>query len=170
MAQGNAGTDALVAGREAWELLVRLFPDFRGNLLAVWADLELTPAQGRLLQYLDPEHPVPMTELASMHSCEASNITGIVDKLEARGLIERIPSPTDRRVKMIAVTKAGAALRAKLLDRIAQPPPFIASLSPSDQETLRDLLRKATGGLSRYMKNDLIAKASIAIKARRARV
>lgn len=133
-------------GREAWEILVRLFPDFRCNLLAAWAQLQLTPAQGRLLQYLDPERPVPMTELASIHSCEASNITGIVDKLEARGLIERIPSSTDRRVKMIAVTREGAAVRAQLLDRITQPPPFISSLSAADQQTLRDLLVRATGG------------------------
>ena len=89
-----------------------------------------------------------MTELASLHSCEASNITGLVDKLEARGLIERIPSPTDRRVKMIAVTRAGAKLRARLLERIAEPPPFIASLSQAEQRTLRDILAKATAGLS----------------------
>jgi DNA-binding MarR family transcriptional regulator len=99
-----------------------------------------------VLQYLNPANPVAMTELASIHCCDASNITGLVDKLEARGLIERIPSPTDRRVKMIAVTRAGAELRRKLLDRIAQPPAFITSLSESEQKTLRDLLRKATRG------------------------
>jgi DNA-binding MarR family transcriptional regulator len=136
--------DPCAAGRAAWELLFRLFPGIRGNLLAVWDELDLTPAQGRLLQYLDPEHPVPMSELASMHACDASNITGLVDKLEARGLIERAASPSDRRVKMIAVTKAGAALRDKLLERIGQPPSFITALSESEQQTLRDLLLKAT--------------------------
>lgn len=135
------------AGREAWELLLRMFPGFRSNLLAVWSELELTPAQGRVLQYLDPERPVPMAELASMHSCDASNITALVDKLEARGLIARHPDPKDRRVKMIAVTGAGAALRVRMLDRIGQPPSFIAALSPADQETLRDILRKATAGM-----------------------
>jgi DNA-binding MarR family transcriptional regulator len=135
------------AGREAWEFLVRLFPGFRSNLLAAWSELELTPAQGRVLQYLDPQRPVPMAELATMHACDASNITALVDKLEARGLIARHPDPKDRRVKMIAVTEAGAALRARMLDRITQPPPFIAGLSPADQEALRDILRRATAGL-----------------------
>ncbi len=135
--------DACAAGRAAWELLFRLFPGIRSNLLAVWTELDLTAAQGRLLQYLDPEHPVPMSELASVHACDASNITGLVDKLEARGLIERRAS-TDRRVKMIAVTPAGAKLRAKLLERISQPPPFITALTPEEQQTLRDLLLKAT--------------------------
>ncbi|MBI4421191.1 MAG: MarR family transcriptional regulator [Gemmatimonadetes bacterium] len=137
---------ALPAGREAWELLSRFFPGIRADLLAAWAEFELTPAQGRVLQYLDPEHPVPMAELADTHCCDASNITGLVDRLEARGLIERIADPSDRRVKMIAVTRAGAELRARLLDRISQPPPFIASLSESEQKTLRDILLKATRG------------------------
>lgn len=131
------------AGRAAWELLFRLFPGIRSNLMAVWTELDLTPAQGRLLQYLDPERPVPMSELASVHACDASNITGLVDKLEAKGLIQR-RTTTDRRVKMIAVTKAGAALRARLLERISQPPPFITALSPEEQQTLRDILSKAT--------------------------
>ncbi|HET7039503.1 MAG TPA: MarR family transcriptional regulator [Gemmatimonadales bacterium] len=131
-------------GREAWELLFGLFPGIRANLEAACAELELTPAQGRLLQYLDPEHPVPMTELATTHGCDASNITGLVDRLEARGLIVRVASPGDRRVKMVGVTPEGAALRSRLVDRIAHPPSFIASLSPTDQRQLRDLLRKAT--------------------------
>lgn len=136
--------DVELAGREAWELLFGLFPGIRSDILAACAELDLTPAQGRLLQYLDPRHPVPMTELAAVHSCDASNITGLVDKLEARGLIARTPNPADRRVKMIAVTSAGAEVRTRLLERISRPPPFITSLSPTDQRRLRDILLKAT--------------------------
>jgi DNA-binding MarR family transcriptional regulator len=131
-------------GREAWQLLFSLFGGIRANLFAACQELDLTPAQGRLLKDLEPDRPVPMTELALVHSCDASNITGLVDKLEARGLIAREANPRDRRVRMITVTAAGAELRTRLLDRIAQPPSFIASLSPADQCRLRDLLRKAT--------------------------
>lgn len=133
------------AGQEAWELLSQVFRDVRGNLMAIWADLDLTPAQARLLQDLDPERPVPMTELASTLACDASNITGLVDKLETRGLIERTPNPADRRVKMIAVTTSGAELRGRLLDRLAEPPPFVTALSQVDQRRLRDVLRKVVG-------------------------
>jgi DNA-binding MarR family transcriptional regulator len=132
------------AGREAWELLFGLFPGIRSGILAACAELDLTPAQGRLLQYLDPGRPVPMTELAWVQSCDASNITGLVDKLEARGLIARTGNPADRRVKMIVVTPAGAKLRAQLLERIYQPPQFILALSPTDQRRLRDILTRAT--------------------------
>ena len=137
--------DPCAAGRAAWAFLSRLFPGIRSCMLAAWNELDLTPAQGRLLQYLDPERPVPMSELASVLACDASNITGLVDKLEAKGLIQR-RTTTDRRVKMVAVTQAGAELRAKLMERISQPPPFISALSPEEQQTLRDILSKATGG------------------------
>ena len=130
------------AGQQAWELLFQLFREIRANLAAASADLELTLAQARLLQDLDPGHPAPMTEIASAQRCDASNITGLVDKLETRGVIERIADPTDRRVKMIAVTKAGAELRQRLLDRLSEPPDFIADLSQADQRALRDILRK----------------------------
>lgn len=132
------------AAREAWELLFDLFPGIRVSLVEACAEFDLTAAQGRVLHYLDPGHPVPMAELACMHSCDASNITGLVDKLEARGLIARTANPADRRVKMIAVTPAGVRLRTRLLERIYQPPPFILSLSPTDQRRLRDILLKAT--------------------------
>lgn len=147
MTRQVADPELRTAGREAWQLLHRLFPGIRGNLLAIWSDLDLTPAQGRLLQYLDPERPVPMAELANIHCCDASNITVLVDKLEDRGLIERTTSRTDRRVKIVAVTQAGAELRARLLERVAEPPAFMAALSPVEQRTLRDLLLKAIHGL-----------------------
>lgn len=130
--------------REAWELLFALFLEIRGHMVTACAEVDLTPAQGRLLHYLDPERPVPMAELASVNSCDASNITGLVDKLEARGLIARAPHPDDRRVKMIVVTPAGARLRAQLLELIHEPPQLIRqSLSPTDHRRLRDILLKA---------------------------
>ena len=80
-----------------------------------------------------------------MH-CEASNVTGIVDRLEARGLIERRPSAEDRRVKMLALTEEGQELRRKIGERMNEPPPPIASLSEEDQRALRDLLARALDG------------------------
>jgi DNA-binding MarR family transcriptional regulator len=142
--------------REAWELLFAMFLDIRVHLVAACADLDLAPAQGRLLHYLDPGHPVPMAELACVNSCDASNITGLVDKLEARGLIARAPNPGDRRVKMIVVTPAGARLRERLLERLHRPPALIQALSPTDQRRLRDLLRKTTREASQVVERAAI--------------
>ena len=129
-------------GREAWQLLSQLAPLLRSH----WADMagqfDLTPAQAFALRRIEPGHPVPMNGLAEVLLCDASNVTGIVDKLEARGLIERQASPEDRRVKMLAITERGAELRRKFLDRSSAPPPSIAALSAEDQRRLCAILQQ----------------------------
>lgn len=81
------------------------------------AEHSLTGAQARVLSLLSAE-PLPMRKVAERLKCEPSNITGIVDRLETRGLVERRPDPADRRVKLAAPTDEGArtaeALRTSL--------------------------------------------------------
>jgi MarR family transcriptional regulator, organic hydroperoxide resistance regulator len=136
-------------GREAWKLLFKLLQDDKGTVQSVWAELELTPAQAHLLYRLEPAKALPMVGLAEALSCEASNVTGLVDKLEARGLIERRVDPNDRRVKMIALTASGQRFRVKLLERLSEPPPFIASLSKEDKAALFAILKRATSSWTR---------------------
>ena len=130
-------------GREAWTLLIELLHAQKAKHQATVGDFGLTPAQAQLLARVEPDRPMPMSDLASQLFCDASNITGLVDKLESRDLIERQASSEDRRVKMIALTKAGAALRAKLLERFFEPPPSLTALPEADKKALRDILRKA---------------------------
>jgi DNA-binding MarR family transcriptional regulator len=85
-----------------------------------------------------------MVALARSLHCHDSNVTGLVDRLEHRGLIERQSNPKDRRVKLIALTKAGETFRSRLLDRLFEPLPFIAVLTLKDKTTLRDILLRAT--------------------------
>lgn len=99
--------------------------------------------QASALKQLQPGAPMTMSALADALGCDASNVTGIVDRLEARGLLERRETAHDRRVKMLAVTEKGADLRGTLLSRLHQAPPEIARLSREDQRTLRDILRRA---------------------------
>ncbi|MEO7092352.1 MAG: MarR family transcriptional regulator [Polyangiales bacterium] len=130
--------------REAWTLLIGLLHGQKAKLQAAAVDLQLTPAQAQLLARVDIDRPMTMTDLANQLFCDASNITGLVDKLESRDLIERQASTEDRRVKMIALTKAGAALRTKLLERFYEPPPPLTALPEADKKALRDILRRAT--------------------------
>ncbi|MBP0462158.1 MarR family winged helix-turn-helix transcriptional regulator [Streptomyces montanisoli] len=108
------------------------------------AEHSLTGAQARLLGLLSVE-PLPMRRIARKLKCEPSNVTGIVDRLEARGLVERRPDPDDRRVKLAAPTASGLAT-AKLLrgslDFAREP---LAELSDDERRTLRDLLRRMLG-------------------------
>jgi MarR family transcriptional regulator, organic hydroperoxide resistance regulator len=131
-------------GREAWTLLLRLLRADESTLLEVWADFDLTSAQGDLLCSLEPGQSAPMVALARSLHCHDSNVTGLVDKLEQRGLIERQSDPKDRRVKLIALTKAGETLRDRLLERLFEPLPFIAVLSVRDKLMLRDIMLRAT--------------------------
>jgi DNA-binding MarR family transcriptional regulator len=87
-----------------------------------------------------------MSELADALYCHASNVTGIVDRLESRGLVERRPGLGDRRVKTLALTDAGTAVRARVVGLMNEPPAEIAGLSAGDQRVLRDVLGRALGG------------------------
>jgi MarR family transcriptional regulator, organic hydroperoxide resistance regulator len=133
--------------RAVWQLLLDLFmSSMRERLKAAITDLELSPPQAHALKVLEPDRPLAMRELAATLHCDASNITGIVDRLEARGLVERRVARTDRRVKTLVVTPEGTRLRQRLLERLSEPPPAIARLSPAEQRQLRDLLRRLVTG------------------------
>ena len=127
---------------EAWQLLVRFSMTQRSTLPAVAAELALSPAQCHLLTLIEPERPMPMGELASALSCDASNVTGLVDRLESRGLLQRSPSAEDRRVKVLRLTSLGTKIRAALLERMTSSPPTLGKLSESDQRALARILRR----------------------------
>jgi DNA-binding MarR family transcriptional regulator len=133
------------AVQEAWSLVGKLFWQMRPRLLAVAGELGLTPPQMFALRALDPERPVPMRELAVQLHCDSSNVTGLVDGLEAQGLVERRSAEHDRRVRMLVVTERGAEVRRRIDAVVEEVPPALASLSAEDQRALRDILRRALG-------------------------
>jgi MarR family transcriptional regulator, organic hydroperoxide resistance regulator len=130
-------------GQEVWRLLRELMRDARSRFMAAVAEVDLSPAQANALLQLEQRDPLPMHALADGLLCDASNVTGIVDRLEARGLVERRPLASDRRVKTVALTDAGAALRERMIARLRQPPAGIAALSASQQRRLAALLALA---------------------------
>jgi MarR family transcriptional regulator, organic hydroperoxide resistance regulator len=131
------------AAREAWELLLDLWGAQRMRMSEIAGEMKLAPRQMHLLRLLDPDEPRPMSSIAGSLRCDPSNVTGIVDRLEERGLIERRTDPGDRRVKMLALTPEGASVRDQIRERWLEPPEAIASLSREDQRALRDVLRRA---------------------------
>ena len=79
------------------------------RFMAIASEFELSPPQVMALRQLDPDEPKPMSELALALRCDNSNVTGIVDRLEDRGLVERRPAEHDRRVKMLVHHRARRA-------------------------------------------------------------
>ncbi|MEU7578949.1 MarR family transcriptional regulator [Streptomyces sp. NPDC041068] len=108
------------------------------------AEHALTGAQARVLGLLSLE-PMPMRLVARKMKCEPSNITGIVDRLEARGLVERRPDPADRRVKLAAPTAEGVRVARSLRESLNFAREPLAELSREERLSLRGLLRRMLG-------------------------
>ncbi len=126
----------------AWQLLVRFFFTQRSSLPPVAADLELSPAQCHVLHLIEPDRPIPMGQLAETLACDASNVTGLVDRLESRGLLRRRPSTEDRRVKVLVLTRTGCRLRTLLLERMTAPPAALERLSLRERRALVRILTR----------------------------
>ncbi len=133
------------AATEAWALMSELFWELRPRMLSVAGEFGLTPPQMFALNALDPDHPMPMRDLAAQLHCDSSNVTGLVDRLTAQGLVERREAPGDRRVRILAVTELGTRIRERLRAVLLEIPPALAGLSAADQLALRDLMRRARG-------------------------
>ena len=136
MARMNGDADAC----RAWQLLMKFFFAQRGHLPSSGAEFELSPVQCHVLHLIEPDRPLPMSRLAETLSCDASNVTGLVDRLESRGLVRRQPSPGDRRVKVLQLTPTGSRLRSQLLRRMAGASRPLSRLSREQRRTLVKIL------------------------------
>lgn len=117
------------------------FQDFT----AVAANQGLTSVQAKLLSQL--RLPLSMRELAERLVCDASNITGIVDRLEARGLVRREMRPDDRRVKNVVRTDAGTDAIMRVRDEMQATHQALAGLGDADRIALADLLQRLRASL-----------------------
>jgi DNA-binding MarR family transcriptional regulator len=133
------------AGDEAWALLRTLLGQQRRRFLIAASELDLHPGQAGTLLQLEPDTPRPMHELAAALACDNSNVTGIIDRLEARGLVARRPFEQDRRVKHVVLTSDGVRIRDRLLAHVGRPPEGFGRLSEGEQQQLRDLLQVVAG-------------------------
>jgi DNA-binding MarR family transcriptional regulator len=126
---------------EVVDLIASVVARYHEDYESAAAEHALTGAQAKLLGLLTLE-PLPMRKLANKLKCEPSNVTGIVDRLEARGLVERRPDPADRRVKVAVVTDAGRDVARSLREslRFAREP--LAGLSEAERVVLRGLLER----------------------------
>jgi DNA-binding MarR family transcriptional regulator len=126
--------------RDVLRHLMGVMHAMKAHAAGLATTLDLTPSQLAALSHLD--EPRSQRELAESLHFDASNITDIVDRLEARGLVVRTVDANDRRVRRIVRTPEGEKLRREALDEALATAPTIASLSAREQRTLCDLLGK----------------------------
>ena len=129
---------------ELAHLLMALMDRQRANFMRVVGMHDLSPPQFQALRRLHLEGSMPMSDLAERMACDASNVTGISDRLEARGLVSRQPHPHDRRVKTLVLTPEGEKVaQAVFADLVAHG--WAQDLEPEERIVMRDLLRKVVG-------------------------
>jgi DNA-binding MarR family transcriptional regulator len=122
------------------ELLHELMGRMKQRFVSIALDLDLTPPQMGVLATLDDS--TSMSRLASEMGCDASNITWMTDRLESRGLVERRPDPTDRRVKRLVLTDAGRKMRRHIERRLHTGLPGLDRLSAPERAQLGHLLER----------------------------
>lgn len=131
---------------EIIDLLFGFMDSFKNRFVDVTESHALSLPQGHLLMTLD--EPIAMRDVAAGMGYDASHITALVDKLEARHLVERRPDPVDRRVKRIVITEGGMRLRDQMEDELLETLLPLAQLSTDQRVQLRDLLAVAIASSS----------------------
>lgn len=122
-------------------LLVQLTDEVKQTVRRLGDELGLSVAQMDVMRRLMANGPTPMSRLADLLHCEASNLTGLVDKLEARQLVERQADPSDRRVRVLALTEDGEKLTHEAWFAVARLCPCM-QLSAEERDQLTRLISK----------------------------
>jgi len=106
------------------------------------AEHDLSMIQTRLLGVLRDRRPT-MNELAGLLGLDKSSVTGLVDRAERRGLVMRVPSVTDRRAVLVALTGDGRSLVSQAAASFeADISALLGRLPPRDQATLSRLISR----------------------------
>lgn len=126
------------AAREVWLLISDLVLD-NMRRRQVSDALGMSFGRARALRRL-ARRPMTMGELAAALGIDPPNATGVVDDLEAQGVVRRGPHPTDRRTKLVEATRKGKAMARQADAILSTPPPGLSALDPEDLDTLRRIL------------------------------
>ncbi|HYY46458.1 MAG TPA: MarR family transcriptional regulator [Candidatus Angelobacter sp.] len=143
MARATNSKAAVAA--EAWKAIFDFIIATASQRNRYLGETGLTPNDARTLQSLSSSEGRSMSDLADEWKLDASTVTWIVDRLEAKGLVQRRPHPSDRRSRLVILTTKGARLMAKNTERMYIPPPELLDLDLSELIALRDAVRKLPG-------------------------
>ncbi len=110
---------------------------------AAMGDLDLTSMQFAALVKLRDCTAVTQTELGRLTGMDRATISGVVARLQKRGLVRFAVDPADRRSRIIALTDAGATLLGQALQRVDQvTEQTLAPVGAAETNMLRETLRR----------------------------
>jgi DNA-binding MarR family transcriptional regulator len=112
------------------------------QLSRIGADNDLSLTQLRALGILR-DRRLRMTELAGFLGLEKSTLSGLIDRAEKRGLVERAPSPADRRATDVFLSPRGMEVASQIHESVRRAlAPMTGGLAPADQRRLQALLER----------------------------
>lgn len=122
--------------------LVRRAEQAKADFAAAVAPLDVPVHLARALLML--EAPIPMHQLADQLACDRSYVTGLADGLEERGLVRRMPG-SDRRIRLLALTPDGEALRSRVATAVGAQSRVLHRLTDEERAVLDRLLARLAG-------------------------
>jgi len=127
----------------SWQLLQLMFQN-KHRIYDIAEKYELTTMQSAALTMLKPDEPQAMRALSDYFMCDASTVTGLVDRMEARQLITRSNHPTDRRVKLLALTDEGLKIKESIMNETLrnEDERLKKILTDDERKVLQDLLTR----------------------------
>lgn len=107
------------------------------------AKFDVTPVQYSILSCLWKESPQTPKQIAAFLELDGSTITGLLDRMEDKGLITRNPNPDDRRTLKVIITGQGLKLQKSIDEVIKESNIYILNIfSDEEQDQLKRLLER----------------------------
>ena len=127
------------ANHDFYLSLMELILTVRQKIIATGSSLGLTAIQAITIFLLNETHPRPMKDFCVTYHCDASNVTGIVDGLERKGLVSRQNDPNDRRIKVVQLEAAGKKLQRTIIQNLSADSGFLFDQlsEPEKQQFIR---------------------------------
>ncbi|MDZ7292116.1 MAG: MarR family transcriptional regulator [candidate division KSB1 bacterium] len=130
-------------GLKLWVVLTRCFNSFAQAEAHHLKSFKLTPPQFGVLEALAHLGPMKMCDLGTKLLVSGANVTGVIDRLEKKGLVRRVMNSEDRRTLVIHLTEAGSKLIVKFFPIHAERiEAFTNALNSKEKRLLIDLLKK----------------------------
>jgi DNA-binding MarR family transcriptional regulator len=111
-----------------------------GRAMHALKSLGLTPGHLKVLGVLEPGEAIPMGTIAEQLAIDPSMATWLIDRLEERKLVERKMLATDRRVKVVSLTRRGERVKTKVFAELFEPPAELVALGRDRLRALRAAL------------------------------
>jgi DNA-binding MarR family transcriptional regulator len=116
-------------------------------------DEDMPVAQWAVLSIIESHPEIDQSRLAEVVAIDKTNTGRLVDQLEAKGLVERRPNDSDRRVWMLCCTPLGRKIRKRLRPRaLATQERLLSCLEPAQRELFIDLMSRVVMANEKYVR------------------